>query len=708
MSDINTACKGHSYSAKRRRVKDAVSASWQAVIAECSTAQYGNDGNCPPSAASHIVSSYSCTTTSSATSEHASCSTDADADDKSADSDCDGHCSDDGDVEAWSPACSSPSSESDSNTGCHRDEPSLTSQLASWKVNHNITLSALHDLLAILRPHHPGLPCDPRTLLQTPRNYHIREISTQGQYFHFGIAAGIQSLDLSLVESDVLKLQFNIDGLPLFKSSSTEFWPILCLVKHTSTAPFVVGLYSGKGKPSCLNEFLGDFVSDVQTVLRDGVSVNGCKFGITVDCFICDAPARAYVKNVKYHSGYFGCDKCTQEGKYVDGRMTFPVSDATLRTDSSFAGSLDEDHHRGPTPLSALNIGLVTSFALDYMHLVCLGVMRKLLHFWVSGPICVGGNVASRLPASSVRILSARLQELSSHLPREFARKPRSLSEMDRWKATEYRTFLMYTGPVVLDGILPDKIFHHFLLLSTAITILASERMCVEFNDYAAQLLVSFVDQAKQIYGPTFLVYNVHALVHLAAEVRRYGPLDAFSAFPFESQLGSLKRLVRKGSSPLSQVLRRVCEQRHFQLNTTNAVVVSHTLEAYKPHTSGPLPHDYPLAQQFSRLRKGNTVISATGADSYVIVEGKGPMLVRNVLQIQENTMLVCSTFPDLKNLFTYPLPSENLGIVTAAEAKKKTVIISASSPLRKCVCLPRSWHSRPASFVIIPLVHLV
>jgi len=85
-------------------------------------------------------------------------------------------------------------------------------------------------------------------------------------------------------------------------------------------------LYSGKKKPSSLNEYLDEFVRDLNEVVSSGVSVNGSQYTVSVECFICDAPARAYVKNIKYHSGYFGCDKCTQEREYVDGRMTFPAA----------------------------------------------------------------------------------------------------------------------------------------------------------------------------------------------------------------------------------------------------------------------------------------------------------------------------------------------------------------------------------------------
>ena len=61
--------------------------------------------------------------------------------------------------------------------------------------------------------------------------------------------------------------------------------------------------------------------------------------------------------------------------------MTFPRVDAPIRTDQQFERQTDEDHHHGPTPLLALGFGLVSGFALDYMHLVCLSITRKLLMY---------------------------------------------------------------------------------------------------------------------------------------------------------------------------------------------------------------------------------------------------------------------------------------------------------------------------------------
>ena len=47
------------------------------------------------------------------------------------------------------------------------------------------------------------------------------------------------------------------------------------------------------------------------------------------------------------------------------------------------------------------------------------------------------------------------------------------------------------------------------------------------------------------------MVHNVHCLLHIPIDVKAFGSVDAFSAYPFESVLYRLKRMVRSGRSPL-------------------------------------------------------------------------------------------------------------------------------------------------------------
>ena len=70
-------------------------------------------------------------------------------------------------------------------------------------------------------------------------------------------------------------------------------------------------------------------------------------------------------------------------------------------------------------------------------------------------------------------------------------------------------------------------------------------------RDYANKLLRYFVTEFETIYGRNMLVYNVHNLIHLAADVEQFGPLENFAAFSFESFLGGIKKMVRSPHRPL-------------------------------------------------------------------------------------------------------------------------------------------------------------
>ena len=65
------------------------------------------------------------------------------------------------------------------------------------------------------------------------------------------------------------------------------------------------------------------------------------------------------------------------------------------------------------------------------------------------------------------------------------------------------------------------------------------------FSD-AEQLLYQFVSDIPNVYGDSMLVSNTHALLHLPLFVSLYGEAYAFSAYPFENFLQSVKRYAKK------------------------------------------------------------------------------------------------------------------------------------------------------------------
>jgi len=79
----------------------------------------------------------------------------------------------------------------------------------------------------------------------------------------------------------------------------------------------------------------------------------------------------------------------------------------------SFDEMVDEDHHLSRSPLASLGVGMVSQFVLDYMHLICLGVVRRLIWLWLQGPIGLG----CRLSASTVADINCKLEQFRSYMP---------------------------------------------------------------------------------------------------------------------------------------------------------------------------------------------------------------------------------------------------------------------------------------------------
>jgi len=220
-----------------------------------------------------------------------------------------------------------------------------------------------------------------------PRKQEIRTVAP-GSYYHFGVNSISKILASVKDNIDCIKITVNIDGLPLSKSSLQQFWPILGSVVPYNNV-FVIGLYHGNEKPANVNDFLKDFVDETKALCENGINFNGRNIPCRLEALICNT-AKSFVLCVKGHSGYFSCTKCQTEGEYVGHRICFPQVDAPLRTDNDFIEKIDDNYHKPNITCNLLKVPHfkpVTNVPLDYMYLICLGIMRKLIYLWLEGDL---------------------------------------------------------------------------------------------------------------------------------------------------------------------------------------------------------------------------------------------------------------------------------------------------------------------------------
>lgn len=274
----------------------------------------------------------------------------------------------------------------------HNDESSNNHALdflSQWAVQFNVPQNAVSGLLRGLKAHKcfSDFPIDCRTLLATPKqnSYSIKTVKP-GSYFHFGLGAGINRYAPPNLKQ--IRVAIGIDGLPISKSSGAQFWPKMAYILTDlpfSKRVFPVGIYYGYEKPKDSNEYLSDFVTEALDLINNGMFLNNHTIKISIDLICCDTPAKSFILKVKGHSGFSSCTRCHIEGEYINNRVCFPYSSikSTERTHEEYVSGLDEYFHTSVIAKSILvdlpNIDIVKTFPLDYMHLVCLGVMKKML-----------------------------------------------------------------------------------------------------------------------------------------------------------------------------------------------------------------------------------------------------------------------------------------------------------------------------------------
>ncbi|KAK3910048.1 Ferredoxin oxidoreductase 1 subunit ForD [Frankliniella fusca] len=577
------------------------------------------------------------------------------------------------------------------------DDLNFQSNIAVWSIQYGITSSATNALLSILRQRHLFLPKDSRTLKKTPTFTQTKRL-VNGQYVHVGVEKSvILKMEQGLVPGcNSVDLKVFTDGVKFYKSVNHEGWPILFSSdSFIDSSPGVIGLFYGVGKPNRIGDFLEDYIEEVQHIKDEGIWFRGRNFPINIKFYLADAPARAYLKSTMGHTSAHGCERCDQEGDFI-GFQTYQSTVGNLRTDQSFDLRLDaEHHHEDISPLAALETRFISQFPLDPMHLIDLGIFKRFLQYvFRRSPLNI------RMTGNDIERFDQLLTLLSDYTPVEFKRKP-TLSRLNRWKATEFGLVFKYLGLVIFSVVLKDEVYNVFLLLHSAVFIYSNDDLIRILLDSAKQFATQFVQYSAQLFGPQFIVYNEHSFLHLGDDVERYGKLSNFSAYPFESMLGRMKHLILSPSKPLQQIHRRLTEKASVEARAKrNRADDRFSIE----HTNGPVGNLIVQAQYAKYECKGCTLYVSEPNNCVLFSDGKYG-LVQNLVRCEDGVKrLLARTFNGTADLYNYPLPSSDLGIVILSNLEECLTTYLFSDILSKCFYMPL----REGAHVAVPLNHML
>lgn len=386
-----------------------------------------------------------------------------------------------------------------------------------------------------------------------------------------------------LSKQENVSFTFNTDGAPVFKSSKISVWPLFLVINELpyklrmlKENMLMAGLWFGPHKPA-MGTFLSPFL-DCFKKLHEGIQC----FCPLLGNFICrayllcgtaDLPARCLVCNSVQYNGSFSCWKCMQKGETSERGKghthVFPYISANPKGPERTVYDVHRDAQqamnnleqrktgysvngvKGPSWLTfSPNFNIVKGISIDYMHGVLLGVQKLLLRLWFSSEF----KSKDFSFHEHVHIVDYRLNNLKPTL--DISRLPRSIeTDLKYWKASEYRSFLLYFGAPVMYGILDNNRFNHYLQLVNGIRILLKFGSTEEEVSEAEAMLFNFCADFECLYEKCFMTLNIHQLVHLADSVRALGPLYTHSCFSFEDKNGFLLKMIQGTQNIDSQIV---------------------------------------------------------------------------------------------------------------------------------------------------------
>ena len=472
--------------------------------------------------------------------------------------------------------CSTTDGEGKQCTGL-RYHGNLRNQAKKKRNLYFVTVSMEQQLSKLLE--RDGIWTKIQQYRKLPSCSNIRDIIDGTEYKKFKQDRGF------LTNEDHLTLLFNTDGIPLYKSSKVNIWPVFLAINELPPVErfakknmILWGLWQGKGKPR-FSTFFEVFTDDLIRLKCEGFTIlNKFHPKLMLSLGSTDLQGKAYLLSMSHHNAVCGCITCEEEGfttKQGKGHVRcYPFRDppATLRTSDSIlenALSAVENKTRvkgfyDVTPLAKLPwFDLVLGIVPDYMHGVLLGVTKQLLNLWLSpSKYKMPWFIGNKTKAIDKRLKDMKPPDFIQRLPREL--------ETSRafFKASELQAWLLYYSIPCLIDILPQRYLEHFACLVEGVYILLGDNITSDLLALARDLLSTFYKDHQLLYGDGNCSLNVHNVgAHLATYVQSWGPLWAWSCFPFEDLNGALLESVHGTGNQCRQLIWMLYAQNSLRAN---------------------------------------------------------------------------------------------------------------------------------------------
>uniref|UniRef100_A0A0K0EA86 DUF4806 domain-containing protein n=1 Tax=Strongyloides stercoralis TaxID=6248 RepID=A0A0K0EA86_STRER len=400
-----------------------------------------------------------------------------------------------------------------------------------------------------------------------------------------------------------INLLLHSDGGQLSKSSRIEIWSINRMILNlpkrvrlsfSNTIIFSIWLSNGKPNYGKLCRHLIDgFTNSIRcvsyrTIKNDGSIIDGkFYFKINIDKFTGDIPATRKLNNMVNFNGHFECTFCYAKGIYqkgIDGKNgKFTYNDGKffkLRSNDKYKKDLFElmtnnyESYYGIQGKSYLMdvLKVPEAICIDSMHTVFAGPVKDDLFRIRDGYHKMDGRCdrfkVLGLPEYVMEQYDGMIKK--TKLPMEFKRSLRSLRELNFFKSSELKVFMMVRLPTVLTEVISLETKHlilSLLLLNCGVLSLMDDNLNEGKILMAEKCLSDWFSERVKLIGHSAKVMKSHLITHLGIIARRHGNITNYGCFSGEGLMHVLANLVSQVSekNSLSQIKARMMD---FQMTS--------------------------------------------------------------------------------------------------------------------------------------------
>ncbi|KIL54615.1 hypothetical protein M378DRAFT_134374 [Amanita muscaria Koide BX008] len=252
-------------------------------------------------------------------------------------------------------------------------------------------------------------------------------------------------------------------------------------------------------------------------------------------------------------------------------------------------------------------------FPIDLMHLISINIPQHLIHIWRNTSevrFQYTGEKPDFIVLDNERDWNRHGDLVASthqYLPASIDRPPRNPAAKinTQYKACEYMMYLWSLGPALFRLVLPHHLWTHFCKLVCGIRLVHQRRITYQQAVRAHNILNEWEYEFELKYYARderrlhLVRPSVHAVIHLARETIRCGPLNLLAQWALETMIGNLGEEVHQHSNPYANLSERALLR--AQMNVLKAIHPEVDTDNPHPRGSLVLKHGYILLRACDR-----------------------------------------------------------------------------------------------------------